>query len=222
MAASAKTEKLHDLVDALAARWENEPTHLLIHAFPLLAEGKPAPIGELAERAGLTERAAIEAVRNSRADVDDENNVTSLFGVGLSPSAHRIDTHAATIYACCGLVAQTIAQLAQRNIQIRSADPVSGGTVTLDVSPGGLLAVAPKTTSCIFAHGAREDIINNPYQTFCRHVRYCESEETADRFIQLEPGRFGVDVEECNRAAARLAKQAWSVERSPAKYQRAE
>lgn len=222
MTASAQAEKLNDLVDALAARWENEPTHLLVHAFPLLAEGKPAAIGELAERAGMSERAAIDAVRHSKADVDDENNVTSLFGVGFSPTAHRIETSAATIYACCGLVAQTFAQLARRNIQVRSIDPVSGGTVRLEISPGGLLAAAPKTAGCIFAHGAREDIINNPYQTFCRHVRYCESEETADQFIRLEPGRFRVGVEDCNRAAARLAKQAWRVERSPGKYQRAE
>lgn len=213
MTTGSRKQQLDDVVDALAARWDDEPTHILVHAFPMLAEGVPVPIRRLAERAGVDERTAVKAVRTSKAETDDQSNITSLFGIGFSPTVHRVVAPAAALYTCCGLVAQTVARLAQVRIQIRSADPVSGTIIKLDVSPSGLRDIDPGNAVCTFARGARDDMINRPYQTFCRHIRYFESEKTAEEFIRLETVRFPVDIADCYWAAELLVEKAWGIGR---------
>jgi alkylmercury lyase-like protein len=186
-------------LEPVVARWAGQDTDLLRPLFQLAASGQKV---DEAVRAALT---------TSLAELDSSGCVVDIFGITREPRAHRIQVGAATIYCCCALVAHMVPNFLQQSVVIESTDPTSGNKIRLAISAASeLQRVEPKTACGVLVDCAADEVLINPRDGFCRHVKHFATNGSATEFVHENPKQFVMTIEEFHHAAQWLYQRVWA------------
>ena len=178
--------QVRDLADAIgAAAGINDEPDLRVAAalYELLADGDPVTPAAAAARAGVDQRAVDE-----RLDAwpgvfrDDQGRVTGFWGLAIPEMDHRFHAEGGKpIHAWCALDPFLIVPVIGRPARVESADPVTGETITMTVTPDGVTDLSPATavTSLLRPDGPfGSDVV----QTFCHYVLNFASRRSAEQW----------------------------------------
>lgn len=199
-----------DTIGHLAARWAHADKRVLRHAFPLLAGGKPVPVERIAEAAGSTASSVQAALELGRAGRDDEGRVVELAGLMLAPTMHRVAIGDIALFSCCALLAQLAPSLIGQPVRVESVDPVTRRLVRLSVGPEGVGVAEPRAAVASFIETEPSGVARDVEASFCRHVHHFASPDSAREFVEVDPRRYLLRIEELNQAAQLLYQEAWA------------
>ena len=94
---------MYTTIEHLANRWAVADKQILCQDFPLLAEGRPIQIEEIAEKAGTSVTLVQKALTDGRAGLDAAGRVIELSGLMLPPSLRRVEVDGVALFSCCAL-----------------------------------------------------------------------------------------------------------------------
>lgn len=195
-------------IELLADRWGSAGP--LLPGFPLLAQGRPVSVEDLAQAAG-TEVGKIEsAVDAARCERDAKGRLIDLYGMTLTPSVHRLEIDRKILFGCCALWAHVIPKLVDTSVRVESVDPVRHELVRLSVSPKAIESVDPPGAAATLAVATQETIDRDVCGAFCCQVRHFVSRESAEVFAAGRPNCHVVELSELQEAAEQLHRAIWS------------
>jgi len=185
-------------LEPVVERWASQDIELLRPLFRLAVSGQKV---DEAVRAALT---------TSLAELDASGCVADIFGITREPRSHQIQVGTATIYCCCALVAHMVPNFLQQSVVIESIDPISGNKIRLAISAAyKLQQVEPNTACGVLVDCAADEVLINPRDGFCRHVKHFATNESATEFARENPQRYVMTIEEFHRAAQWLYERVW-------------
>jgi len=189
-------------IRCLADRWSC--AGLLLPGFPLLARGEPLTVGQIAGAAEVNDHEVEEALRQARCAFDESGRLIDLFGMTLAPTYHRLEIDGKAVFSCCALWAHVIPKLVSRAVLVESIDPVSREIVRLEIAPGAVQSVYPRTALATMAETDPASIEQDVGSAFCRHVRHFASSDSAYKFAAESPSFQVVDVDELHEIAGQF------------------
>jgi alkylmercury lyase len=194
--------KIEDWARQLAAATptlDHEQQRIAHHVYHLIAaDAEPVTVAQIARSAQvLPDR--VEASLRSWPLVlwDDQDRVVGFWGIHanhITPT-HAIDVDGTTVYAWCAWDTLFITEILGRQTQIISTDPREGTTISLTVTPEGVVRIDPPdaVVSLLLPEGGLTD---DAIQRFCHKVHFFTSPESAEAWIDGRPGLFHVTVDE--------------------------
>lgn len=172
----------------------------------ILTRGEPVPVEAIAGLAGV-EPASVSERLDSWPGVfrDGQRRVVGFAGLALSEMAHRFQAEGgAPVFAWCALDPMLIVPILGRAARVDSKDPVTEEPISMTVTTGGVIEVAPVETvmSVLVPDRPFDDGV---IQSFCNFVHYFASRETGERWIDGRPGFELVGIDE----AFEIGRRAW-------------
>jgi alkylmercury lyase len=192
---------LEDVARAVAAAdpdFDADGQRIFVQTVRLLARGEPVSPAGIADAAGVPAEQAHERLRSwPLVFWDDQDRVTGFFGLaaGRLKTAHRIEANGLTVYGWCAWDTLFITEILGMETHVESADPLSGQTIRLTVTPQGVKEVRPAgvVVSLLRPDGPRgSDVV----ESFCHFVHFFASRESAERWLADHPGTFLLSVDE--------------------------
>ena len=194
----------------MVARWADQDKDLLFPLFQLIASGEPIEDARLAGDLGRGADAVDAALNASPAEFDTHGRVTELFGITREPTLHRIEVGGEVLYSCCALVAHIVPAILRESAAIESTDPVSGSKIKLAISADfELQLVDPMTAYASMVDCAFDQIIDNPRNNFCCHVKHFATSESAAEFCGKSSDRYVMTIADFHEAARWLYRRIW-------------
>lgn len=201
----------HDIdttIDLLANRWRSAGP--LLAGFPLLARGRPVAVEDVARASG-TELSRVErAVAAARCERDAQGRLIDLYGLTLTPTAHRLTIDGNVLFGCCALWTQVVPKLIDRTAEVESLDPERREVVRLTISPTGIESVDPPGAVATLAVATREAIDRDVCAAWCCLVAHFVSRESAERFAAARSTCHVVELPELREATERFHRAIWS------------
>jgi alkylmercury lyase len=194
-------------LELLAGRWGSAGP--LLAGFPLLAQGRPVSVEEIAKAAGTEVSQVEQAVDAARCERDAQGRLVDLYGMTLTPTLHRLEIDGKILFSCCALWAHVIPKLVDRTVQVDSVDPMRRELVRLAVSPAGLESADPPGAAATLAVAGQEAIDADVCGAFCCQVRHFVSRESAEEFAAIGPTCHAIELSELQGAAERLHQAIW-------------
>lgn len=109
----------------------------------LLAEGEPVRVERLASEGGWPEEEVQAGLaRHPSVEWDDQRRIAG-FGMTLRPTPHRFDFDGKTVYGWCASDALLFPVLLGSPGIVSSTCPVTGRTITVEVTPEAVIQVDP-------------------------------------------------------------------------------
>ncbi len=122
--------------------WAAEIGPVAAAAIAELALGEPVDVARVAARASLPAADALDVLRRSPAEFDDEGRLVG-FGLTLRPTAHRFEVGGRTLYTWCALDTLAFPAVLGKPAQIESPCFATGEMIRIEVDPDGVRAVDP-------------------------------------------------------------------------------
>jgi alkylmercury lyase len=171
----------------------------------LLAAGRPATIEEIARASGIP-AGDVERTLRALADVewDEAGRVVGL-GLTTRPTDHVMQFDGRVMYAWCALDTLIFAVLLERPVVIRSRDHATGEPIHVETGPEGEAAVEPRGAVMSWVGPTRPNQFTTLRATFCHHIHFFASPETAAGWSAGHPGGSVLSVPDAFQAARRLA-----------------
>ena len=195
-------------IHSLASRWGLAGP--LLPGFPLLAQGRPVTVEEIATAAGTGIDQVEKAVDAARCERDAEGRLVDLYGMTLTPALHRLEIDDKILFSCCALWAHVIPKLVDTTVRIESIDPIRRELVRLSVSPSGVESADPPEAVASLSVASREALDTDVCAAFCCQVRHFVSRESAKEFTTGKPTCQVVELSELQEAADLLHQAIWS------------
>ena len=197
-------------IEHISLRWRETNKVLLRQLFPLLAQGRPVQPMQLAQITGNDIPRVEQALSDGHTDRDKQGNVIELFGITQVPTLHRIQVGHACLFSCCALVSQMVPLLLSQTAVIESVDPVGHRLVRLAISPTGIQSVEPESAVGTLVLTSAEQVQKDVRSAFCMHVHHFPDTDSAQEFVDLDPRRYVVDIQQFHMAALQLTAAIWS------------
>ena len=175
-----------------------EGQRITIHAYRLLARGEPVTPAQIAEAAGVPRKRTEKVLRSWRLVLwDDHGRVVGFFGLQshhVEPT-HRIEVDGTPVFGWCAGDTLLIPEILGTTAKVESADPLSGATIRLTVTPEGATGLEPTEAvmSLLYPEG---ELTETAIQSFCHRVYFFESPGSAREWIGDRPGMFTVTIDE--------------------------
>lgn len=175
-----------------------EGRRITVETYRLLGRGEAVTPAQIAEAAGVSPDRTQEVLRSWRLVLwDDQGRVVGFFGLQshyVEPT-HRMDVGGTPVYGWCAGDTLLIPEILGTAVNVESADPVSGATISLTVTPEGVTGLEPAgaVMSLLYPEG---ELTEKAIQSFCHRVYFFESPESAEQWIDDRPGLFTVTVDE--------------------------
>jgi alkylmercury lyase len=192
----------------LAARWGSAGP--LLPGFPLLAQGRPVSVEEIASAARVDPDEVERAVDAARCERDEKGRLIDLYGLTLTPTIHQLAIYDKILFSCCALWAHVIPKLVDRTVEVESVDPKRRELVRLVVSPAGIDSVDPPGSVATLAVATQEAIDRDVSEAWCCQVAHFVSRESADEFAAARPTCHVVELSEFRYATERFHQAIWS------------
>jgi hypothetical protein len=196
-------------IQHLAVRWQE--AKVLLPLFPLLAEDGPLEIEHAAEVTGIPAARIEHAAAVGRCERDAKGRLVDLYGMTLSPTAHRIEVDSRIVFSCCALWAHVIPKLIGQQVEVESVDPVRRELVRLSISPGSVGTVEPASAAATMVVAGEDEIGEDVSAAFCSRVRHFVSRESAEEFARRSDSCRVVDLSHFQDEADHLYRAIWSV-----------
>jgi alkylmercury lyase len=169
----------------------------------LLADGEPVTTGAAAAAAGLSEQAAGQVLRSLPAVFwDDHEQITGFWGLALPGMPHRLRRARTGLSAWCACDPLFLARVVG-DLQVATADPVTGEEITYRISPGGTVDDASHPGAVLSFLRPDQPWDDDVMTTFCHYVLHFTSPATAQRWTGAHPGTFVISLAD----AAELARR---------------
>ena len=203
-----RLQRFQPTLDLLASRWgEAGP---LLPGFPLLAQGRPLPVEEIAKATGAEVGEIEAAVDAARCERDAQRRLIDLFGLMLTPTHHRLEIGDKVLFSCCALWAHVIPKLVDSRVWVESVDPRRHELVRLSISHASVESADPPGAAATLALATQETIEADVSRAFCSQVRHFVSRESAEEFAAGLPTCHAVELAELQEAAELLHRAIWS------------
>jgi alkylmercury lyase len=177
---------------------DSEGRRITIQAYRLLARGEPVTPAQIADAAGVSRERTEELLRSWRLVLwDDQDRVVGFFGLQshhVEPT-HRMDVDGTPVFGWCAGDTLLIPEILEATVDVESADPVSGATIRLTVTPEGVTGLEPPEAVMSLLY-PEDELTEKAIQSFCHRVYFFESPETAHEWIAGRPGMFTVTIDE--------------------------
>ena len=194
-------ERLRAIADAVAKAEPElgEPQQrVALAVYKRLAEGSPAPVADVAERAHMDE-GEVEELLGSWPGVfrNEGGDVLGFWGLTVQRlvPTHRIAAHGRELFAWCAWDTLFLPALLGTTMQVESTCPTSGQTISLEVSPEEVLRTSHPTAQVSFLVPERvlgADVI----QSFCHFVHFFSSRDAGEAWTAEHEGTFLLSLEE--------------------------
>ena len=197
-------------IEHISLRWQQTDKFLLRQLFPLLAQGRSVSPTQFAQMTGIDVRTVEHALIEGHTDRDMQGNVIELFGISQAPTLHRIRVGDVCLFSCCALVSQMVPLLLSQIATIESVDPIDHRLVRLTISPNGIQSVEPNGAVGTLVLTSAEQVLKDVRSAFCMHVHHFPDTDSAQEFVNLDPRRYIVSIQQLHEAACRLTAAIWS------------
>lgn len=178
--------------------FDEEQQRIALAVYRQLAEGSPAPAAAVAARANApVER--VEELLGSWPGVflDGDQRVVGFWGLTiheLSPT-HRLNLNGRQLFAWCAWDTLFLPGILGASLDVRSVCPTTGETISLVVTPSGVVKTSRPDAVVSFLLPDRDfdaDII----QSFCHYVYFFASAEAGAAWTAQHPGTFLLALED--------------------------
>jgi len=175
----------------------------------LLSAGEPVSVPAVAAAARMPEPMCESMLRSWPAALwDARGRVTGFWGLALAEMPHHIRYAGVDLYAWCAWDPMFLARVIG-DLQVATADPVTGEAITYRVGPDGAITGASHPDSVLsFLHPAQpwdDDVMT----TFCHYVLHFTSPASAERWVAAHPGTFVISLGDAAELAARHSARAF-------------
>jgi alkylmercury lyase len=179
---------------------------LAVAVFRLLAAGDPVSIPAAAEAAALPVPRVTSILRSWPAVFwDDHDQVTGFWGLAVAEMPmppHRIRHAGTDLYAWCAWDPLFLARIIG-DLQVTTADPVSGEAITYRIGPDGAITGASHPDAVLSFLRPDKPWDDGVQATFCYYVLHFTSPVTAHQWTATHPGTFVIGLDD----AAELARR---------------
>ncbi|MBA3374982.1 MAG: alkylmercury lyase [Actinobacteria bacterium] len=192
-----KTEpdRLESLATAVAKAtpdFDEEHQRIALELYRRLAEGSPALASEVAQGAGV----AVERVEElleawPGVFLDEDAGVIGFWGLTinkLSPT-HRLEVDGRELFAWCAWDTLFLTGILGASAPVESACPTTSETISLVVSPEGVVETSHPAAVVSFLVPDR-DFDADVIQSFCHFVHFFASREAGEAWTAEHPGTF--------------------------------
>ncbi|MFQ5526923.1 MAG: organomercurial lyase [Thermoanaerobaculia bacterium] len=201
-------EALEETINILASRWDSAGP--LLAGFPLLAQGRPVSVEEIASAAGVEISQVEEAVDAARCERDARGRLIDLYGLTLTPTRHQLEIGHKVLFSCCALWAYVVPRLVDATVGVKSVDPLRQELVRLSISPAGLETADPPAAAATLVITSQEAVDRDVCAAWCCQVCYFVSLECAEEFAAERPTCYAVELSEFQQAAEFFHQAIWS------------
>jgi alkylmercury lyase len=157
----------------------------------------------LAETRALLQRDSIKTLSYA----DGEGRLLGFGGLAVVPMLHRFEVDSRKLSTWCAWDSLFIPEILGRSAHVTSADPESGGTVRLTVTPERIERVEPHDAVISFIWpDARvfESSAANVMKRFCHFIFFFESRSSGDGWASKHPGTLLFSLGDAFLLAKRL------------------
>jgi alkylmercury lyase len=194
--ATVSIRELADKIVGAIPRFNPVSRQIAVSLYRLLAEGKPVPIGRLANTLDLPGETVRQALSRYATFYDDQGAVIGFGGLTVAEMpSHLFRVEGRTLYTWCAWDSLFIPGILGKAAEVTSRDPITHTPISLRVAPDGVKHVRPESTVVSFLTPDRtfdRDVIVN----FCHFVHFFGSRETRETWTAQHPGTFLLSVED--------------------------
>ena len=176
-----------------------------------LAKGEPVDEARLAralaisvaEARALLHRPPIKGLTYT----DDRGRILGFGGLAMVPMHHRFEVDGCGLSTWCAWDSLFIPEILGRPARVISADPQSGETVRLVVTPERIDQVEPSETVISFVRPDRQIFgtsAANVMAKFCHFIFFFASRRSGEHWTKKNPGTFLSSLDEAFGLAKRL------------------
>jgi alkylmercury lyase len=201
-----ESDRLESLATAVATAAPDFDERIALQVYRRLAEGSPAPASDVAERAGaVAER--VEELLSSWPGVylNQDNEVIGFWGLTitkLSPT-HRLEVEGRNLFAWCAWDTLFLPGILDATARVESACPTTGETISLVVSPAGVVETSHPGAVVTFLTPDR-DFDADVIQGFCHFVHFFASREAGEAWTAEHPGTFLLSLDDAFELGRRV------------------
>ena len=195
--------------DLFLRRWAGHDLMILQSTLLSMLRNQRITAESLAEKHNVSVPRVAAAFESSRYDLNDVGQVVDVFGVGIDSSRpYRVDSDAASLHICCSLVSLMVCQLSADASTILTKDPISGQEIKVSVTKTEC-EISPVDAVGVLVAPPAEAFCDDPWNTFCKHVRLYESEVTAKTGSAAVSSAVVLPVGELMKIASFLSRNLW-------------
>jgi alkylmercury lyase len=201
-----RSDRLESLATAVATAAPDFDERIALEVYRRLAEGSPAPASDIAQRAGASAERVEELLASwPGVYLDEAKNVIGFWGLTitkLSPT-HRVRVDGRNLFAWCAWDTLFLPGILGANARVDSACPTTGETISLVVSPEGVVETSHPGAVVSFRTPDRNfdaDVI----QSFCHFVHFFASHEAGEAWTAEHPGTFLFSLEDAFELGRRV------------------
>jgi alkylmercury lyase len=201
-----ESDRLDSLATAIATAVPDFDEDIALAVYRRLAEGSPAPAADVAERAS-TPAERVERLLASWPGVylDDQKDVIGFWGLTITrlTPTHRLEVDGVDLFAWCAWDTLFLPGILEATARIQSTCPTTGETISLVVSPDGVLETSHPGTVVSFLTPEQHfdaDVI----QSFCHFVHFFSSPQTGEAWRAEQPGTFLLPLEDAFELGRRV------------------
>ncbi|WP_445955076.1 organomercurial lyase [Yeosuana sp.] len=148
-----------------------------------LIKGNPIPIVKYYALVGLHIEKAND-VLEILGESNENNQITAFSGLSLTPTHHKFIVQNKTLYTWCALDAILFTEWLDVSSQIISLDPIDNSIIELNIECDHLVSSNPYP---IFISWIEKMDSCNIRGSFCNHVSFFASEQTAKQWLSKNP-----------------------------------
>jgi alkylmercury lyase len=193
-----RLESLAAAVADAAPDLGEEQQRIALKVYRWLAKGSPARPSDVARSAGVSEE-RVEELLGVWPGVfhDDDGGIIGFWGLTitkLSPT-HRLQVDGRDMFAWCAWDTLFLPGILDATARVESACPTTGETISLVVSPRGVVETSHLGAVVSFLTPDR-DFDTDVIQSFCHFVHFFASREAGNAWTTQHPETFLLSLEE--------------------------
>ncbi len=169
---------------------------LSLAIYAQLRLGEPAKITTLAENTGVA-RTDIDKALDAWPGVcrNEAGDIVGYWGLSIEEMAHSIRVDGRKLWAWCAWDTLFLPELLNASVDVTSKDPCTGNPIRLTVTPKGIerCEASPILMSCLVPD---ESMAHSVVSSFCCHIHFFESAESATAFTDNRSEIFLMTLQE--------------------------
>ncbi|MCI0635970.1 MAG: alkylmercury lyase [Actinobacteria bacterium] len=201
-----ESDRLESLARAVANAVPDFDERIALETYRRLAEGTPAQASDIAKRAGAP-TGRVEELLSSWPGVylDEAKDVVGFWGLAiteLSPT-HRLEVNGRDLFAWCAWDTLFLPGILDATARVESTCPTTGETISLVVSPRGVVETSHSDAVVSFLMPDR-DFDADVIQSFCHFVHFFASREAGETWTAEHAWTFTLPLDDAFELGRRV------------------
>tara|TARA_R110002049_G_scaffold303028_1_gene496992 strand:+ start:2651 stop:3250 length:600 start_codon:yes stop_codon:yes gene_type:complete len=176
-------EILETQLKAMLSKVGIEDVSFMVNIHEALLKGNPIPIANYYDLVGLNREKA-DALLEMLGECNENNQITAFSGLSLTPTPYKFIVQNKTLYTWCALDAILFTEWLDVSSQIISHDPIDNAAIELNIEGDHLMSTDPYPLYISLVDTMDNCNIKG---SFCNHVSFWASEQTANQWLKDNP-----------------------------------